>query len=57
MAFLATLTLGATAWMWTLIAQPGANPWAAVGAGAASWFTVRLILAAAQAEARERVSR
>lgn len=53
LAALAASSLGSTCWLWTVLAEPGTNYPAALGAGLASYVTVRLTLAAASARFRE----
>jgi hypothetical protein len=54
LAALAAIMLGASIYLWTIVAEPGTQMLAAMGAGAADWFTVVLILAAVRADLRER---
>lgn len=56
LAALAAVQLGALIWLWTVMAQPGSQTLASIGAGASAWFFVQLMLAAVRADARERLA-
>jgi hypothetical protein len=49
---LAAVTLGILLWLFDLMQQPGTDVLASLGAGAAAYVTVLLIVAAARAEDR-----